>query len=207
MDRSPVFHPHPKFQLWKGEDFNAAFKLVYDDSRALTAGERPDFEAFRAALNASLCEGCVTVGQEDFWELAEGVKESHRLDGDWRTKTHYRPERFKPYGNPGPGWLATVAGFTKRAQKCTYKWDRERQTFQRYWSQKSPQIPCSITVPASKLLNVSAYKPGMFKQFFNDPRTRADYLKWAPFLLAAEEYHAGNKDGNPRVWKQKKDEE
>ena len=26
----------------------------------------------------------------------------------------------------------------------------------------------------------------------NDLRTRIDYLKWAPLLLAAEEYHAGS---------------
>lgn len=199
MDRSPVFHPHPKFSLWKEEDFSAAFKLVYDDSRALTAGNRPDFEVFRKSLNASLDTGCVTVGQQDFWELAEGARESARLDNDWRTKTHYRPTRFKPCGNPGPGSLATVENYQKRAGKCTFKWDRHRQTYQRnYWDKKPDLIPCSLTVPADKLLNVSAYKPGQFKQFFNDPRTRADYLTWAPYLLAAEEYHAGNKDGIPK---------
>ena len=37
-------------------------------------------------------------------------------------------------------------------------------------------------------------KPGDFKQFFADPRTRADYLEWAAYLLEAEEYHAGNRD-------------
>jgi len=48
-------------------------------------------------------------------------------------------------------------------------------------------------VPADKLFNVSAYKIGDYKQFFLDPRTRAEYLRWAPMLLAAEEYHAGTK--------------
>jgi hypothetical protein len=41
------------------------------------------------------------------------------------------------------------------------------------------------------LLNVSAYKPGDYKRFFSDPRTRKEYLKWAPLMLAAEDYHAG----------------
>ena len=40
---------------------------------------------------------------------------------------------------------------------------------------------------------MDAYKPGDYLQFFNDPRTRAKYLKWAPLLLEAEEYHAGNR--------------
>jgi hypothetical protein len=47
------------------------------------------------------------------------------------------------------------------------------------------------------LAEFHAYKPGDFHQFFDDPRTHADYLEWAPFLLAAEEYHAGNRKAPP----------
>ena len=39
----------------------------------------------------------------------------------------------------------------------------------------------------------SAYTPGDYRQFFADPRTRAEYLKWAPLLLEAEEWWAGNR--------------
>ena len=53
-------------------------------------------------------------------------------------------------------------------------------------------IQAKITVPLEKLFNVSAYVPGDFKMFFNDPRTRRNYLKWAPLLIAAEEFHAGS---------------
>jgi hypothetical protein len=51
---------------------------------------------------------------------------------------------------------------------------------------EAKEIPKKLEIPAGALLNVSAYAPGDFKQFFNDPRTRADYLKWAPLLLVAE---------------------
>lgn len=30
--------------------------------------------------------------------------------------------------------------------------------------------------------------PGDYKQFYEDPCTRLDYLRWAPLLLAAENY-------------------
>jgi len=63
-----------------------------------------------------------------------------------------------------------------------------------YWVEGSPTLPSKIMVPASELLNVSAYTPGDFHQFFDDPRTRAQYLKWAPLLLEAEEYKAGNRE-------------
>ncbi len=186
LDRSPVFHPHPPFSLWKSEDFEKAFELIYDDSRALTAGDKPDFEAFRTRLNASLETGSVTVGQEDAWEILEAERESRRMDNDWRTTSKdYRPTRFRPYGNPGPGEVATVQKYSKKTGKCTYTWKRERM--RRSW--KDEEINCNLVIPSDAVLNVSAYKPGMFKQFFNDPRTRADYLKWAPLLLRAEEWH------------------
>lgn len=54
-------------------------------------------------------------------------------------------------------------------------------------------IPTQFTCTDKYLFNVDAYTPGDFRQFFEDPRTRAQYLKWAPYLLAAEEYHAGNR--------------
>ena len=53
-----------------------------------------------------------------------------------------------------------------------------------------------MTVPASKLFNISAYKPGDYKVFFADLRTRSNYMVWVEMLLAAEEYHAGNLDLN-----------
>lgn len=199
MDRSDVFHPHPKFSLWKAEDFSSAFELVYDDSRALSVGDKPDFEAFRAMLNASLKAGCVTVGQDKAWTIREAERENSRLDNDWRcAKQQYRHTTFRPYGNPGPGLLAAVAEHSPRSGKCTYKWSRERRTYS-YWDDKKGPINCTLTVLPSEILNVTAYKPGMFKQFYNDPRTRAEYLQWAPLLLAAEEYHAGNKTGKPTM--------
>ncbi len=189
LDRSPVFHPHAPVSAWTAEGFQKTFKLVYDASRALNPAVLPDFEAYRDRLNAQLADGCVTVGQDDFWERKEGESESRRLDNDWRIKTHYRPEKFKPYGNPGPGKLATVVKYAPRAKTCLYQWERERRDYRNSWNRKSDTIACSLTVPVGKILNVSAYQPGDYKQFFNDPRTRADYLKWAPLLLRAEEHH------------------
>jgi hypothetical protein len=64
-------------------------------------------------------------------------------------------------------------------------------------------IPCVIRVHGSKLFNVSGYKPGDYKQFYIDPRSREKYLKWAPLLLAAEEWHAGNLDREGKLKKKK----
>lgn len=179
LDRSPVLHPHPPWLLWTAEGFGQALRLVYDDSRALSDGEKPDFEAYRASLNARIRVGSVTIGQQAAWKQFEA-----------------RKGRERHPGNPGPGKLAHVARYSKRSGQCTYEWARARA--KDYWREDAPEeIACSFTTQLTNLLNVDAYKPGDFKKFFSDPRTRAEYLCWAPLLLEAEEYHAGNREVAP----------
>lgn len=192
FDRSPVFHPHPPVKLWEPASFQQALVLVYDDSRALTPGAAPDFEAYRSRLNATLDVGCVTVGQEDAWERREAERENERQARDYRIRNKSDYTRYRPYGDPGPGTLARVVSLSKKG--ATFRWFRERKRYDR-WSDTN--LPSVITVPRGELLNVSAYTPGDFRQFFDDPRTRADYLKWAPLLLEAEEWHAKNRAIRP----------
>jgi hypothetical protein len=187
FDRSEVLHPHAPVKSWTAEGFASAIKLVYDGSNALYGGDKPDFEAYRKRLNRSLKAGSVVVGADDYWQRAEAVKENARRSRDWRDRGHWRPTHVTPYGNPGPGDPAVVAQWQPHARKAVFRWERDSA---RYRQEKHP---CTITIPADKLLNVSAYKPGDFKQFFADPRTRAEYLKWAPLLLRAEDYHAGKR--------------
>ncbi len=192
LDRSPVFHPHPPWQIWTEEGFAQALELVYDDAYALVSGPPPDFEAYRAKLNKTLKVGCTTIGQQDFWQRQEAVKENRQRSNDPRfSRIEYELTFYTPPGNPGPGKLARPIAVT-RTGKCTFAWNRERQTST--WKHRyGDPIPVKLEVAASKLLNLDAYTPGDFRQFFADPRTRANYLKWAPYLLEAEEYKAGNR--------------
>jgi hypothetical protein len=187
-DRSEVLHPHPPVRLWSPGGFEAAVDLVYAD-HGLYHGEAPDFEAYRLALNASLGKGSVTVGQEEFWERREAKRES----GRWNRRGPYDGERYRPSGNPGPGYIAEIAAWSSRSKKATFRWIRERRTSNYHDGKKyGDPMNASILVPDTHLFNVNAYKPGDYKKFFADPRTRAQYFKWAPLLLAAEEFHAGN---------------
>lgn len=191
FDRSEVLHPHPPVHLWNPEGFSQAVELVYDGSNTLSYGEAPDIEAYKAACNASLKEGSITIGQDFYWQRKEAKKETRRMDNDWRVKGEWRPTKFKPYGNPGPGYLAKIARWVGRSRKAFFKWERE--ALKPRWPRSyGDLVPASVSVPDSHLFNVDAYKPGDYKQFFADPRTRAQYLRWAPMLIAAEEYYAGN---------------
>jgi len=185
LDRSEILHPHPPARTWTPEGFAAAIELVYDGSAVLHHGGAPDFEKYRAHCNESLAEGSIVVGQDHYWQVREAEKESRRLDMDWRSRSAYRPTLFRPYGNPGPGYIARVEKWHPHTRSATFAWKRE--------GRRGTSMPTSLTVPADSLFNVSAYRLGDYKQFFRDPRTRANYLQWAPMLIEAEEYHAGNR--------------
>lgn len=190
LDRSPVFHPHPAWRLWEPESFAQALVRIYDESRGLVSTEHPpDFEAYRRRLNATLGSGSVTIGQEDAWERLEAERENARQAGDYRVKYKSQYVHYRPYLNPGPGLFAKPARVTPT--RCLYTWTRGRQRHQR-WGNDEP-VGCRIVVPMSAVLHADAYTPGDFRQFFQDPRTRAEYLKWAPLLLECEEFKAGNR--------------
>lgn len=200
FDRSEVLHPHPPAKLWSPGGMEALVELVYDGAGAIHYGNPPDIKAYLARVNQSLGKGCFTIGQEDAWERREAEIENHR----WNSRSTKDHEKYHPYGDPGPGYIAQIQEW-QRTGMAIYRWTRERRSYGSYWDyrDKDRPIPCVIRVPADKLFNVSGYKPGDFRQFYQDPRTRAQYLEWAPLLIAAEEWHAGNLelDGNLKVKK------
>lgn len=186
FDRSPVLHPHPPVQVWDNDSFQRHVELV-PDATTLTYGEAPDFEEYRARLNASIDENSVLTGQDDAFTRREAIRENERHKRDWRNAFNTNYTHYRPYGNPGPVKVGVPDKWMPRARKAVFRWERESSGW------PTTMIPCSIKVADKALLNVSAYKPGDFKQFFADPRTRQEYLKWAPLLMAAEEYHANGK--------------
>ncbi len=185
FDRSMVLHPHNPVKVHQPESFAANIELIYD-ATTLTYGDKPDFEAYRNLLNRRITEKSVVTGQDDYWQRAEAEKENKREENNYRSSHRSYYTRYKPPGNPGPGIVAQMAEWKPRSGKAVFRWERRRQR-DRYLG----PVASTITVPVEELLNVSAYKPGDYKQFFDDPRTRREYLKWAPLLLAAEDYHAG----------------
>lgn len=185
FDRSEVLHPHLPVQTWTPEGFERAIKLVYDATQVLHDGDAPDFEAYRQECNASLGVGSIVTGQDIYWMEQEAKKEMARRQKDRRLSGGERDrelKRYQPYGNSGPAAVGPVDEWKPRARAGLFRWTRER----REWPYDA--VLCSVSVPADALFNVSAYKLGDFKRFYHDFRTRAQYIQWAPLLLAAEDW-------------------
>ena len=189
FDRSMVLHPHLPVQSWSREGFDRAIKLVMDGTDVLHHGEPPDFEAYRARCNATLTTGSMTTGQRDFWMSKEAEKENDRRARLGQRGSEYRVKRYEPHGNPGPAIVARVVKASARSKTAQFSWTRESARPWRY-DARAEGHPCNLSVPHSELLNVDAYQKGDYLQFYVDPRTRAQYLKWAPLMLAAEDYLA-----------------
>lgn len=187
-DRSMVLHPHPPVKVWDPHSFERSVVLVRD-AEALAGGDPPDFEAYRRRLNASIGVGSIVTGQQEAWLRHEAMKENKRQANNWRVRDPQTYTRFNPYGNDGPGMIAKVVEWKPRSRKATFTWKRTMQS-RDHWGQKAD---VSVEVSADSLLNISAYTPGDYKLFLSDHRTRQQYLRWAPLMLAAEDFHAGKK--------------
>lgn len=193
LDRSTCLHPHPPWKIWTPEGFDAGVKLVYDITKAITPGEAPDFEAYRKQLNKSMREGSHSIGQRKAWK--EEMEETH---GD---------RSYRNYGSlagDGPKHLDVVAKLW-RDGSATFEFTRERTRAiwvpaerPGYRKRSYPKIPMSWRCKPEHLFCVDAYTPGDFHMFFDDPRTRADYLQWAPYLLGAEDWHHWQKNKKPK---------
>jgi hypothetical protein len=173
--------------MWRPTSFAASVELVYDGSMALHWGEAPDIHAYIAACNALTNADSVMFGQELQWMEREAERENRRTENNWRIPNNnkYYYKVLRPQGDPGPGRVAKMASWKPRSRVASFTWLKERRAY------SDDMVRAQIKVPLDKLFNVSAYKLGDFKRFFADPRTRAQYLEWAPMLLSAEDYHRG----------------
>lgn len=181
LDRSEVFNPHPDWKIWDDDDFNKALELVYDKTRALVPGEEPDFDVYFKDLASKIDENSVVMGQDRLWAESNYAKNHIKIHGKYEYDD-YEGKTYRPYGNPGPGLVSKIGQI--KGGKCYFYWHRKVSNGKR--------IRHSFAAKKEQLFNISAYKPGDFKKFFEDPRTRAYYAKWANYMLTAEEFHAGN---------------
>lgn len=190
LDRSTCLHPHPPWHIWTAEGFAAGVELVYDVSRALTPGDAPDFEEYRRQLNKSLKVGCHTIGQRDAWHAH--MKDRYGEKKYWGHKHGHGPSKIDQVHR------------MKRDGSCEFKWARNRVTAQwidhptkpGYLEAVYPDIEVKWLCPPEFLTCVDAYTPGDFRLFYDDPRTRAEYLQWAPILLACEDWHHAQRQQN-----------
>lgn len=190
LDRSLALHPHPPVQSWEQDSFTSRVKLIYDGEGVLTYGEAPDIRDYIEKCNSLATINSAWYGQFKYFEKdlrKQCSEKASYYEDSWKTS-----ERLSRHfdGNPGPknGDKATKL----KKDSVVFSWKRAKRgsktSRDHYYSQESIEynINDSIEIPMSKIFNMSGYTKGDFKRFFADPRTRQNYLQWAPMMLAAE---------------------
>lgn len=186
LDRSETFHPHPKWELWTEVGFTNALVLHYDSTRALVPTKRPpNWEAFRAGLNAWRKPGSIVAGADVAWRAHEEEEREKRARYDSAGR-RISYDRFKRDDNPGPGRIAKVERINRNGE-AVFTWVRQTET----WRGVEKATKVTWACPFNKLLCLDKFEAGSLKTFFDDPRSRLDYMKWAGLLIAGEDFVAG----------------
>ena len=174
IDRTSFFG-YIQANLFKS-GYEDTIKLVYDEKTGIYNGPIPDFKGFIAECNENTVVGDVFYGQAKVWANLESEKrEAYRDSG-----------RNRFYESiPMPDFLKASKIVKKRSGKTVvvFKWQTPRD----FWSKAKTQyknhtFECDI----NKLINVSQYNKGDYKQFADDPRCRALYPQWGAIIMSAE---------------------
>lgn len=193
LDRSTCLHPHPPWRLWTAEGFTSGIELVYDASLTITAGEAPSWPEYRRQLNKSLRPGAVTLGQHKAWY--EDMTERYGDDryggsrgGGWPASVGSGPDHIDTVTDVRGGKLCYA--FTRSRSRATWVPSNRPGYIKKAWPDIEVKWWASKALVDEHITCIDAYTPGDFHMFFDDPRTREQYLQWAPVLLTAENWHA-----------------
>lgn len=194
LDRSEVFHPHPPISLGDNDQLARYVRIVRDEETGLPSANPPKWEDYRDEKNRAVAVGCFV-----FCNVAE--EESGR----------YTHERNRPkYGHDAAKRpkICLVSRVSRDKKTVTLRWKLgNRITVERRLDYNRPvpnkpnyyyTTPIETNhgmrygvqrVPMEKVFAVEAYRPGDYKPFLCDAYLKGAYLKWAPALLAAEDFH------------------
>lgn len=180
LDRSKVFSPHPPINLSDDEHIEQFFKAVYDEEDGLPSHNPPDYDRYRASLNALLVTGNYVWSrwhpEEDYdtnYRTSYRSLKYHRRRPDICRVTSIKRDRSmvrvswawgEAYGwKPNPekkGWLKWTS----------YQVERMKHTW----------------IPMEQVFNITAYCTGDYKPFLCDAYQKGRYLRWAPQMLDGE---------------------
>lgn len=183
LDRSDAFSPHPKISIFDNS-YTEHVKLVSDYSAVLPNQiTPPDIQGYFEEGRSQIKKGSHVFGAYTHWLIREAER--------WNNLNYYSDDR-KTYHTPthdpyGCGIISVVDRINNKGE-AVFKWYRPRAV-KYYWSINAKVlVKDEIAVPIRELYNVDTYERGDYKKFFDDKRTRKNYLKWANYMLSCEAF-------------------
>lgn len=205
LDRSKVFSPHPPINLADEDHIERYFKAIFDEELGLPSASPPVWEDYRAKVNASIKLGSHVYGGR-YLKGEEPVKR-------YRRDTRYAGDNRGYNVNCKPACAEVTSirrdKVTKKVIGVRVSWDWGKRWGYEHsdgsggYYGKYGEWPvnkkCHAWLDIDTVFHVEGYKPGDFKMFLCDAYLKGEYLKWAPPLLTAEQWHKGQDTGDQDI--------
>lgn len=205
LDRSMVFHPHPPVNLRNQADMEKWVVLMRDEERGLPSN-KVNWEEYQKQLNSSL--------RKDKWVYVDSTYDEGYKDGQtpYRDGSRWRePARRRGWAANRMPDICRVESVKRdgSAVKVTWPWgslahgkerwveNPNRPGWGRYEYDTETDRMCHEWIPINRVLNVSDYNLDDYKMFLCDRTLQGEYLKWAQYLLTAEDWARNRKKGIP----------
>lgn len=179
IDRTTIFQPMPRISLGDPEEAHKWMTIVRDEETL--PARRLIWETYRDQLNKSLKKGKVVCVN------------AQRMTNKWHDE-YWWDDRPK-WHNPKLYKIESVKRDRSAVQISwphRYGWNYEDPYTGSY--DKANELSGKMShcwVPMEYIINVTDYMAGDYKMFLCNRAARGHYLKWAPFLLTAEDYQQG----------------
>jgi hypothetical protein len=188
LDRSIVFHPHPKINLYKQSDFDNYITLIRDEENCIP-NSTMTLEEYQKQLNSCLKKGnfVAVANQYRHGEWSKYGNDVYvNFNGKGHTVKRPRLRSWKAVSMPS---VVEVDRVAKDRSYVIVSWPQEYEVWHRWHGESTLKYRSREKVPTTFVLNASAYTPGDFRMFLCDHALKGQYLSWASLLLPCEEWY------------------
>jgi hypothetical protein len=179
--------------------------LIRDEERGLPSN-RVTFEEYQKQVNLTLRKGKWVYVDSKY---DEGFKNGEKpYDSSYGRYNRHRRRGWAAMGMPDlcqvesmkrDGSMIRVSWPWGKLSKGRERWveSKEKPGWGHYEHDYDTDRMCHEWIPVNRVFNVSDYHLGDYKMFLCDRSLQGEYLKWAQYLLTAEDWARDREKGLP----------
>lgn len=184
LDRSDVFAPHPKIDLFGDVFNNPAIRFIYDAENKRLPGEFEEFWPFVKRINADLTEGSRIIFYEQWAPYGDD-----RFDK--RFQNNYNRRIGETWGLPDkPKSGLYTLKCRSTGELCIFYNPKDRIFHGWSWRSYDTERKCNLSYEVHptdvSIINYDALTPEIVEFYLNNRINRRDYLEIMPLLAEAK---------------------
>ena len=193
IDRTDIFDPMPKVRLSDSSVVDKWIRTIRDEENVIDSPPI-SWEEYRDNLNKTLRKGKVVYGVVQYYKKLNSDEYGGHLDYNGHRRDYGRRQKHGWQSEPYDFSIVKSVKKDKSAVKVTFPWGETNWKYDSYKGLVAPyesSRKCNLWVPMKWIINVTDYNLDDYKMFLCNRHANGQYLKWAPYLLSAEDYKRG----------------